>query len=112
MIFAINLSLFSLFVQLLLLFEIQVYYAQLFPFIYVEPSLKIKSQCDGEHSQNIEKRVFNLVRVGKKSYHKRRCQTNEQLEFYWTQVFVLRINTVTLTFYRRLCQKNPDAIQL
>lgn len=61
-----NKSLFISFVCCCYFFEIQVYYAQLFPFISVEPSVKIKSQCDGEHSQNIEKRVFNLVRVEKK----------------------------------------------
>lgn len=68
------------------------YYAQLFPFISVEPSLKIQSQSDGEYSKNIEKKVLNLVRVKKNvAMHKRRCQTNKQLEFSWTQVFVLRI---------------------
>lgn len=77
MMFVINLSLFF-FVCYCYSFEIQVYYAQLFPFISVEPSLKIQSQSDGEYSKNI-------------AMHKRRCQTNKQLEFSWTQVFVLRI---------------------
>lgn len=91
MMFVINLSLFF-FVCYCYSFEIQVYYAQLFPFISVEPSLKIQSQSDGEYSKNIEKKVFNLVRVKKNvAMHKRRCQSNKQLEFSWTQVFVLRI---------------------